>query len=208
MKRSNVVALLALAVLTVLVGFSQADALQSLKTSKLVVITVVVTPSPAPMGMLRPAAPAAAIAARPAIAFAHLADDPFAGPRQIASSGSAWDVAPGAGPMIAQVTPVQPPPVPVQFNAKPDPNSVYLHVIQHTPELDVPYGTTVFPCAFEVYTFYDKATYALNDYGQGTEQERHGSLSDLQLPGEQRAVVGDARLLADLPRVLELRRTR
>jgi hypothetical protein len=174
LRRSNFVALLALAVLTVLAGFSQADALQSLKTSKLVVITVVVTPSPAPVGMLRPAAPAA-VPARPAVAFARLVDDPFAGPRQIAASGTAWDVAPGAGPMIAQVAPVQPPPVPVQFNAKADPNSIYLHVIQHTPELDVPYGTTVFPCAFEVYTFYDKATYALNDYGQGTSKSGTGT---------------------------------
>lgn len=165
MRRSNVVALVALAVLAVFVTLSQADALQSVRASKDEVITVVVTPSPAPVGFFHPAAPPA----RPAPAAALLArlfDDPFS-PRRIAYTGAMWDVAPGAGTMIAQST-VQPAPVPVQFVAKPDPNSVYLHMIDHTPELDVPYGTTIFPCAFEIYTYYDKATYALNDYGSGT----------------------------------------
>lgn len=176
MRRTNTVALAALAVLTFLAGFSQADALQSLRATKNVVINVVVTPSPPPVAFLHRAAPAPApaVPATAALAFAKLLEDPFAGPRTIAASSTAWDVAPGGGTMIAQST-VQPPPVPVQFNAKPDPNAIYLHVILHTPDLNVPYGTTVFPCAFEVYTFYDKATYALNDYGQGTSKTGTGT---------------------------------
>jgi hypothetical protein len=179
LRRSNAVALVALAVLAVFASFSQADALQSLRASKDEVITVVVTPSPAPVGFFHPAAPPAARV--PAAAFvARLFDDPFS-PRQIASAGAAWDVAPGGGTMIAQST-VQPAPVPVQFVAKPDPNSLYLRLIDHTPELDVPYGTTVFPCAFEIYTYYDKATYALNDYGSGTSKSGTGAYPVLNYP--------------------------
>jgi hypothetical protein len=171
LRRSNILALSALAVLAVFAAFSQADALQSVRASKDEVITVVVTPSPAPVGFFRRAAPP--VAPAPAAALARLLDDPFS-PRQIASAGGTWDVAPGGGTLVAQST-VQPPAVPVQFTAKPDPNSLYLKLIDHTPELDVPYGTTVFPCAFEIYTFYDKATYALNDYGQGTSNSGSGT---------------------------------
>jgi hypothetical protein len=171
LKRSNIVALGALAVLSVFAGLSQADALQSVRATKDEVITVVITPSPAPVGFLRRSAPP--VAPAPAAALARLLDDPFS-PRLIASAGALWDVAPGGGTLIAQSS-VQPPSVPVQFIAKPDPNSLYLKLIDHTPELDVPYGTTVFPCAFEVYTFYDKATYALNDYGQGTANTGTGT---------------------------------
>ncbi len=178
MRRSNVVALVALAVLSVFAGFSQADALQSVRASKDEVITVVITPSPAPVGFFHRAAPPAAPA--PAAAFvARLFDDPFS-PRQIASAGAAWDVAPGGGTMIAQSA--QPGGVPVQFVAKPDPNSLYLKLIDHTPELDVPYGTTVFPCAFEIYTYYDKATYALNDYGSGTSKNGTGAYPVMNYP--------------------------
>ncbi len=174
MRRHNIVALLALAVVAFLAVFSQAEALQTLRATKYVVITVVVTPSPAPLGFLRPPAAPAAVRQPSAVAANDLLQNPFAGPRQVASANTAWDVAPGGAAMVAQST-VQPPPVPVQFVAKPDPNSIYLHVIPHTPELDVPYGTTSFPCAFEVYTFYDKATYALNDYGQGTTKTGNGT---------------------------------
>jgi hypothetical protein len=173
LRRHNIVALLALAVLAVLAGLSQADALQTLRATKYVVITVVVTPSPAPLGYLRRSAPPA-VPQPAALAARGLVEDPYAGPRRIASANSAWDVAPGGGTMVAQTT-VQPPPVPVQFVAKPDPNSIYLHVIPHTSELDAPYGTTNFACAFEVYTFYDKAAYALNDYGQGTTKTGTGT---------------------------------
>jgi hypothetical protein len=174
LRRPNIVALCALAVVAVLAVFSQAEALQTLRATKYVVITVVVTPSPAPLGFVRPPAAPPAAKQPSALAASALVDNPFAGPRQVASSNTAWDVAPGAGTMLAQ-TVVQPTPVPVQFVAKPDPNSIYLHVIPHTPELDVPYGTTNFTCAFEVYTFYDKAAYALNDYGQGTTKTGSGT---------------------------------
>jgi len=180
LRNANIAALGALAVLAVLAGLSQADALQSVRATKDEVITVVVTPSPAPIGFLPRAVPPAPRAPA-ASAIARLLDDPFAGPRQIASSGSAWDVAPGGGTLVAQSS-VQPGPVPVQFVAKPDPNSLYLKLIDHTPELDVPYGTTVFPCAFEVYTFYDKATYALNDYGSGTAKSGTGPYPILNFP--------------------------
>ena len=165
MRRTNFAALLALGTVAGLAVFSQADALQTTKAFKEVVITVVITPSPAPVGFFRAAPPAAKPAVRPEIA--RLVADPYAGPARIASSGAAWDVAPG-GALIAQVPPVQASPVPVQFVAKPDPNGAFIRVIPHTSELDVPYGTTVFPCAFEIFTFYTTA-HQLTDWGYGTK---------------------------------------
>jgi len=169
LRRTNFAALLALGTVAGLAVFSQADALQTTKAFKEVVLTVVITPSPAPVGFFRqrPAPSAAKPAARPEIA--RLVADPYAGPARIASSGVAWDVAPG-GVLIAQVPPVQASPVPVQFVAKPDPNSAFLRVIPHTGELDVPYGTTVFPCAFELFTFYT-TRHQLTDWGYGTKTQ-------------------------------------
>jgi hypothetical protein len=57
----------------------------------------------------------------------------------------------------------------VQFVAKADPNAQYIHVIPHTGELDAPYGTTSFTCAFEIYTYYTTA-YTLTDWGYGTSK--------------------------------------
>ena len=180
MRRSNIAALVALAALAFFAAFTPADALQSLRATKYEVITVVVTPSPPPVGYLPQSAPPAGVSANAAVAA--LFTDPSAGPRQIASAGAvAWDVPPGGGVQVAQSS-VQPTPVPVQFVALPDPNAKYLQLIQHTPELDVPYGTTKFTCAFEVYTFYDKATYALNDYGQGTASTGTGTYPIMNYP--------------------------
>jgi hypothetical protein len=173
LRRSNIAALVALAVLAVLAVFSQADALQSVRATKYVTITILVTPSPAPMGFLpnRTRHPAPLPATD--VAFAGLLDDPYSGPRQIASaSQSAWDVAPGGGAMIAQV---QPTPVPVQFVAKADPNAQYLQVTLNTSQLNAPYGTSVYTCAFQIYTFYGLASYALNDYGYGTTNSGTGT---------------------------------
>ena len=169
MRRTNFAALLALASVATLAVFSQADALQTTKAFKEVVLTVVITPSPAPVGFFprRPPPPAANAAVRPQLA--RLVADPYAGPVRIASSGAAWDVAPG-GALIAQAPAVQPSPVPVKFVAKPDPNGAFLRVVPHTSELDVPYGTTVFPCAFEIFTFYTTA-HQLTDWGYGTKTQ-------------------------------------
>jgi hypothetical protein len=169
LRRINFAALLALGTVAGLAVFSQADALQTTKAFKEVVLTIVITPSPAPVGFLpRRAAPAASNAAvRPLIA--RLVADPYAGPARIASSGAAWDVAPG-GTLIAQAPSVQPSPVPVQFVAKPDPNSAFLRIVPHTGELDVPYGTTTFACAYEIFTFYTTA-HQLTDWGFGTKTQ-------------------------------------
>jgi len=115
LRRRNILGLLALAVLAALTVVSQADALTGLKTYKEVVINIQVTPSPAPVGWLAPKKSSYPAALPP--------------PLQIASSGAAWDVAPGAPVMIAQVS-AQPTPVPVQFVAKPDPNAAYLKVLK------------------------------------------------------------------------------
>jgi hypothetical protein len=165
LKRTNIFALLALAVVAVLAVISQADALQAQKAYKEMIVTIIVTPSPAPVGFLRPAAPRPPAAPAPA-AYARLVADPYSGPVQVAASGSAWDVAPGV--TIAQAT-VQPPPVPVQFVAKPDPNAAFIHIVPHTPTLNAPYGITTFTCVFEVYTFYTN-TYKLLDWGYGTSK--------------------------------------
>ena len=156
--RGNVLALLALAVLAALSVVSQADALTGLKAFKTVVITVQVTPSPAPVGWLVPAAKKQPY------------PDPFPRDVQIASSGAVWDVAPGAPPVMIAQSVAQPTPVPVQFVAKPDPNAQFLRVIPHPPaagQYNIPYGTSVFPCAFEIYTYYSNS-YKLQDWGYGT----------------------------------------
>ena len=168
MRRTNLLALLALGTVAALAVFSQADALQTTKAFKEEVLTIVVTPSPSPLAMHWPmhqrgAAPARAVAVAPAIA--RMVADPYAGPLQVASSGAVWDVAPGPimiGQLSAQATPV-----PVRFVAKADPNALYLRIIPHLTELDVPYGTTTFACVFEVYTYYT-ATYILTDWAYGT----------------------------------------
>jgi hypothetical protein len=179
LRRPNIVAFCALTVLAALAVLSQADALQSNRAYKTVVLTVVVTPSPAPVVFFNNARPAVSTASTASSAAALLAD-PFSGPVQIAASGSAWDVPPGAGVQVAQSA--QAAPVPVQFNAKPDPNAIYLRIIPHTGQLNVPYGTTTFTCAFEVYTFYDKATYALADWGSGTSNSGTGTFPILNYP--------------------------
>jgi hypothetical protein len=165
LRRTNIFALVALAVVAALAVVSQADALQAQKAYKEMVVTIIVTPSPAPVGFLRPAARAVAPAAVSA-QFARLVADPFTGPAQIASSPSAWDVPPGL--TIAQAS-AQPPPIPVQFVAKPDPNAAFIHIVPHTPTLNAPYGLSTWPCVFEVYTFYTN-TYKLLDWGYGTSK--------------------------------------
>ncbi|GAC1573483.1 MAG: hypothetical protein NVS3B7_04820 [Candidatus Elarobacter sp.] len=180
MKHINLLALGALAILSVLAVVSQADALQSTRTFKQIQMTFVVTPSPAPIVFHRSApapvpergapAPASIAQTLPAAGapFAQFADA-FRGPAQIASSGAvAWDVPPG-GVMIAQT--VQPPPVPVRFNAKADPTAAFLRIIPQFPPPDsifhVPYGTTRFACAFQIFTYYPTA-HTLTDWGYGT----------------------------------------
>ena len=161
--RTKLFALGALAVLAALAFVSQADALQSTRAFKVVSITVNVTPSPAPIVFHRAVPPKSVPAVRPELA--RLVADPYRGPLQVASSGAAWDVAPGI--MIAQ-TSAQGTPVPVQFVAKPDPNSAYLKIIQHTGQIDAPYGTSVWPCAFEIFTFYP-TVHQLTDWAYGTK---------------------------------------
>jgi hypothetical protein len=165
LKPTNIFALGALALLAALAVISQADALQSTRAYKIINITVNVTPSPAPV-VYHHAAPAKPAAA-PAAQFARLVADPSRGPVQVASLGSAWDVAPG-GPIYIAQSSAQATPVPVQFNAKPDPNSLYIKVIQHTGQIDAPYGTTTFPCVFEIYTYYT-TIHQLTDWAYGTK---------------------------------------
>ncbi len=157
------------------------------------------TPSPAPVGWLQPAQQPAQKTSYP---------DPFPSAVQVASSGTAWDVAPVAAPMMVAQAVAQPTPVPVQFVAKPDPNALYLRVIPHPPaEYDVPYGTTVFPCAFEIYTYYTNS-YKLQDWGYNTTKT--GGASSGTFPIENYpavsylswAVPGFRR---DVPRLLEPR---
>ncbi|HZO95054.1 MAG TPA: hypothetical protein VFB22_15015 [Candidatus Baltobacteraceae bacterium] len=199
MRGRHLVALLGLAAVAALAMFSQADALQSNRAYKYVVLTVVITPSPAPVGFLKPATHGAAIAdagggVRPpatgALAFvatapsasvAQLAADPFATPVQLASAGTAWDVAPGLAPFELAQAQAQPTPVPVQFVAKADPNAQYIHTIPHTGELDAGYGSNTYTCAFEIYTYYTTA-YTLTDWGYGTTKSGSGTYPVLNYP--------------------------
>jgi hypothetical protein len=165
LRRRNLFGLLALAALAVLTVISQADALQAQKAYKEMVITVVVTPSPVPIGFLHHSAPPAGAPLPVPDAIAQLLENPY-NAVQIASSGAAWDVAPGSGAQIAQST-AQPTPVPVQFVAKPDPNAAFLRIIPHTPTINAGYGTTTYPCVFEIFTSYTN-TYSLTDWGYNT----------------------------------------
>ena len=168
MKRTNLLALLALGTMAALAVFSQADALQTTKTYLYEPITFVITPSPAPLVMHRmpraEAPPARSVAIAPA--KSRLLADAYGGPLQVASSGTAWDVAP-SGLMIAQAITAQPTPVPVRFNAKANPNGIYLHIITHTSSFNVPYGPSTFACAFEVFTYYPTSHY-LTDWALNT----------------------------------------
>jgi hypothetical protein len=161
LRRSNLSGLLALAVVAVLVAFSQADALQSLKASKVYFLTIEISPTPAPVGFAKPAhAPSQR---ERSSQLAALVADPAAGPAMVALGPTAWDVAPGPA-MVAQSS-VQGSPVPVQFVVKPDPNANFLKIIPHAgPIVTVPYGVTTLPCAFEIFTFFTTA-YNLDDWG-------------------------------------------
>ncbi len=157
---------------------SQADALTGLKTYKIVVINIVVTPSPAPVGLFPPAK--GALPAPVAVAKADVSVapplQPLPEPFQIASSGTAWDVAPGAPFEIAQST-VQPTPVPVQFVAKADPNAAYLQITPNPPGsgyFAASYGSNTFPCAFRIMTYYTNS-YHLQDWGYNTNKTSGGS---------------------------------
>jgi hypothetical protein len=155
--RRNILALAALAVLATLTVVSQADALTGLKTYKEVVVNVQITPSPAPVVWFAPAK--------------SRYPNPLPPPMQVASSGSMSDVPFAADPFqIAQANAQPTPTVPVQFVAKADPNAQFLKVIPHPPALGyyaLPYGTTVVPCAFEIYTYYTNS-YKLQDWGYNT----------------------------------------
>ncbi|HEX3468524.1 MAG TPA: hypothetical protein VHT05_10630 [Candidatus Elarobacter sp.] len=166
--------MVAFALLAALAVCSQADALTGLKTYKVVVINIVVTPSPAPVGLFAPpksAAPAPAPVAVAKLSPAQAPPPSVALPFEIASSGAAWDVAPGAPFEIAQAT-AQPTPVPVQFVAKADPNAAYLKITPNPPpsgSFAAPYGTTTFPCAFTIFTYYTNSYY-LQDWGYNTNK--------------------------------------
>lgn len=172
MKHTHRFTLLLLIVLATLAAFSQAEALQSTKTFKVVQLQFLVTPSPAPSVGFLPhhgsEATTVAIAHAPVVAQpmpATVFDNPFPGPFQVASAGATWDVAPGI--MIAQVQ-AQPTPVPVQFKALADPNGAYLKVTYESSQpLAAAYGPNAYSCVFEVFTYYTTA-YTLNDFGYGT----------------------------------------
>ncbi|MFN2459674.1 MAG: hypothetical protein ABR591_03130 [Candidatus Velthaea sp.] len=137
------------------------DALQTTRAYKEVIIQIQVTPSPVPVGFTVPhRAPSARIAA--------LSADPYHGPAMLAASTtSVYDVPMPLGtPMVIAQAPPQGN-VPVTFNAKPDPNATYLHEIPHTTSLSAGYGTTVFPCVYEMYTWFS-TTYSLTDWGFAT----------------------------------------
>lgn len=181
MRRRNIFGLLALAVLAMLTVVSQADALTGLKTYKIVVLNVQVTPSPAPVGWLAPKTSPYANA--------------LAQPVQLASSATAWDVpfAPPltAAPVMVAQSSAQPTPVPVKFIAQADPNAQFLKVIPHPPvsgTYSLPYGTTVVPCAFEIYTYYTNS-YKLQDWGYNTSKTG-GALSGT-FPVENYPTVSD-----------------
>lgn len=161
---------------------SQADALQTTKAFKEEFITIVITPSPTPLAMHWPmlerrAQPARAVAVAPAIA--KVVADPYAGPAMVASSGSTWDVPPV--PMLLAQISAQPTPVPVRFTAKADPNALYLRLIPSSATLTVPYGTTTWPCVFQVFTYYTNS-YQLNDWAYGTAASGTGSYPMMNYP--------------------------
>ena len=132
---------------------NSAEALQSVKAYKQVVLTVVVTPSPVPIVFLDRSHRNRSVART-------LTADPYHGPLQVASIAH-FDV-----PMlVAQATPQGN--IPVTFNSKPDPTAAYLHVVPHTSTLMAAYGANTYTCPFEIYAYYT-TTWKVTDWGYGT----------------------------------------
>ena len=137
-----------------------ANALQSTRAYKEMVLTVVVTPSPAPVAML-------GRHVKRDTRLAALTADPYAGPQRLASATSAtWDTPVfGRSQVVAQATPQGN--IPVTFNAKPDPNGAYLKVIPHTSLVYAAYGANTYTCPYEIFGSYT-TLWKVIDWGYGT----------------------------------------
>jgi len=162
--------LIALVIVAVGVAFSstghRVTALQSVKAYKEMVIDITVTPSPV----------AYVPGARPM--FRAVAQD---GRVQVADAAT-YDVPMAIIPppeVIAQATPQGA--VPVKFNAIPDPTAQYLHLTPNVTATSVPYGTSTWTCAFQIYAYYTTA-WKVTDWGYGTANGQSGTFPILNYP--------------------------
>lgn len=159
MKRFAFLALLAVAFVA---AFAQnpAEALQSLKAYKILLINVVVTPSPTPIVFNngpRPNANAARL----------LVADPSRGAVQMASISN-FDVP----IVVAQATPQGN--IPVTFNSKPDPTSAYLKLLPSSFSINAAYGANTYTCPFQIFGYYS-TTWKITDWGYGTVSSGSGT---------------------------------
>lgn len=129
------VVLTAFAVLAVLAAFSgRASATTQQYAVKYLSVTVVVTPSPAPVVLFSPG-------------------------RAVRGAGTqvrglARSVVRAGGPtMIAQAVTGQKN-LKVQVTTKADPYGAYFKIVPSAVELDVPYGTTTFTCPFKIFAYF------------------------------------------------------
>ena len=121
-------------------------------------VTIIVTPSPTPVG-IAPAAPSVSAV------------------RRVAAAGtSQYDVAPISElepQVIAQATPQGA--IPVTFQAIANPNAKFLHSVPNSNPtannqnntLLAGYGTTIFPCVYQIFTN-ETSAYKLTDWAFGT----------------------------------------
>lgn len=152
MKPALLILLLVAAIAAGLLSPKRAEALGGGAIFKEVTLTVVVTPSPAPVVYGAPHA----LPGRPT-AQANRAPSGFE------TYGAGWIAAPV---QIAQAQPQGN--IPVTLQTKADPNYNYLHVVSHTMVLNAPYGPSTYLCAYEIYAS-TTTTWHVTDwvYGSG-----------------------------------------
>ena len=131
----------------------------TLYTSKIVPLTIVVTPSPTPVGYLpstmNSGASFGSVVAR-ADSHNQLAFAPLSMP----------DV-------VAQATPQGS--VKVNFTVKADPSAQYLHVVPVSTTMQAGYGPNTFTCVYQVFAHFQTYPWYVTDYVQGSNQSGGGA---------------------------------
>ena len=154
-------AVAALAALVVSQPRQRAEAVTgSLYTSKYIPLTIVVTPSPTPVGYAPPSVNSGASFGS-LIARADLRNDLAFDPL------SMQDVLAQAAPPQGNVK--------VNFTVKADPTAKYLHVVPVSTTMNAGYGPNTFTCVYQVYAQYPSYPWYVTDWVQGSNQSGGGA---------------------------------
>jgi hypothetical protein len=145
----------------------------TLYTTKDIALTIIVTPSPTPVGYVPGAFGNGARVASNAI------------PRSIMPPSTASMLAYQRFSMqdaVAQVTSSPQGHVQVNFTVRADPTSQYLHVDPITNPLYAGYGANTWLCAYEVYAYYPGYAYYVDDVVEGTVSNGSGPFPTYNAP--------------------------